>query len=86
MPKKVMTLWPNETRDLIYVIGANHRQLNPAIVCAKKIDHSGPSGHNMEMNVGVAQLPDRHPTIQLVVGHLAEVLSPCPDSKHGQVT
>ena len=81
-----MTLWPNETRDLIYVTAANHSQLNSAIAGTKKIDHPASRRDNVEMNIGIALLPHRHASVKFVVRHLAEVLSPCPDSEHGQMT
>jgi hypothetical protein len=68
-----MALWPNEIRELIYIDDADHGELYPALTHIKKIGNAGARGDSVELHAGIALLPDAHPSVQLVPGHLTEV-------------
>ena len=86
MPKDVMAMGPNKTRDLIDISAADHSELYPAITYIKKIGDAGSGRPGVELHAGIAPLPEVDPTVQFVIGHLTEVLSPHPKRKHRGVT
>lgn len=79
-------MWPNETRDLIDISAADHGELYPSIARIKKIGDTGSGSPGVELHAGIAPLPEVDPTVQLVRGHLSEVLSPHAESKDRGVT
>ena len=79
-------MWPNETRDLIDISAADHGELYPSIARIKKIGDTGSGSPTLELHAGIAPLPEVDPTVQLVRGHLTEILSPHPKRKHRGVT
>ena len=77
-----MATWANEPRDLVCINAADHGELYPAIAHIKEIGDAGSRCDSVELHAGIALLPDAHPLVQLVIGHLTEVLSPHPKCKH----
>ena len=79
-------MWPNKTRDLIDVSAADHGELYPAIAYIKKIGDTGSGSPGVELHAGIAPLPEVDLTVQFVIGHFTEILSPHPKRKHRGVT
>ena len=79
-------MWPNETRDLIDISAADHGELYPSIARIKKIGDTGSGSPGVELHAGIAPLPEVDLTVQFVIGHFTEVLSPHPKRKHRGVT
>ena len=80
-------MWPNETRDLIDISAADHGELYPSIAHnVKEIGDAGSGGGSVDFHTRVALIPELYPPVQLVRGHLTEILSPHPESKDRGVT
>ena len=85
MPENGVAMGPNETRDLMDISAADHSELYPAITHIKKIGDAG-SGGSVDFHTRVALIPNLYPPVQLVSGHLTEVVSPHAESKDRGVT
>ena|ERR1700733_12407793 len=81
-----MATWANEPRDLICIGAADYGELYPAATHVKEVGDPGSGSESVELDAGIALLPDVHPPLQLVMGHLTEVLLPHPKCKHRRVT
>jgi len=82
-----VAMWPDETRDLICVAAADHGELYPSIAHkVKEIGDAGSSGGSVDFHTRVALIPELYPPVQLVIGHLTEVVSPHAESKDRCVT
>ena len=79
-------MWPNETRDLICIGAADYGELYPATTHVKEVGDPGSGSESVELDAGIALLPDVHPPLHLVMRHLTEVLLPHPKCKHRSVT
>ena len=79
-------MWPNETRDLICIGAADYGELYPATTHVKEIGDPGSGSESVELNAGIALLPDVNPSHHFVMGHLTEVLLPHPECKHPRAT
>jgi hypothetical protein len=79
-------MWPNETRGLICIGAADYGELYTATTNVKEVGDAGSGGESVELNAGVALLPDAHPPLHLVMGHLTEVLLPHPKRKRRRAT
>ena len=79
-------MWPNETRDLICIGAADYGELYPATTHVKEVGDTGSGSESVELDAGIALLPDVHPPLHFVMGHLTEVLSPHAESKDRCVT
>ena len=81
-----MATWANEPRDLVCIGAADYGELYPATTHVKEVGDAGSGGESVELNAGVALLPDAHPPLHLVMGHLTEVLLPHPKRKRRRAT
>jgi hypothetical protein len=79
-------MWPNETRDLICIGAADYGELYLATTHVKEVGDAGSGGESVELDAGIALLPDAHPALHLVMGHLTEVFLPHPKCKHRRAT
>jgi hypothetical protein len=80
-------MWPDETRDLICVAAADHGELYPSIAHnVKEIGDAGSGGGSVDFHARVAPIPNLYPPVQLVIGHLTEVVSLLSESKDRCVT
>ena len=80
-------MWPDETRDLIYIAVADHGELYPSIAHhVKEIGDTGSGGGSVDFHARVALIPDLYLPVQLVRGHFTEVVSPHAESKDRCVT
>ncbi len=78
---------PDETRDLICVAAADHCELYPPIAHSiKEIGDAGSGGGGVDFHTRVPLIPELYPPVQLVRGHLTEVVSPQAESKDRCVT
>ena len=68
-------------------IGASdYGELYPATTDVKEVGDAGSGGESVELDARIALLPDAHPALHLVMGHLTEVLLPHPKRKHLRAT
>ena len=74
MPEDGVAMWPNETRDLICIGAADYGELYPATTHVKEVGDAGSGGESVELDAGIALLPDAHPPLYFVMRHLTEVL------------
>ena len=81
-----MATWANEPRDLICIGAADYGELYPATAHVKEVGDAGSGGESVELDAGIALLPDADPALHLVMGHLTEVLLPHPKCKHRRAT
>ena len=81
-----MATWANEPRDLICIGAADYGELDPATTHVKEVGDPGSGSERVELDAGTALLPDAHPALHLVLGHLTEVLLPHPKCKHRRAT
>ena len=79
-------MWSNETRDLIDIAVADHSELYLSIAHIKKIGDAGSGGGSVDFHTRVALIPGLCPPVQLVMGHLTEVVSPRAEGKDRCVT
>ncbi len=79
-------MWPNETRDLICIGAADYGELYPAATHVKEVGDAGSGGESVELDAGIALLPDADPPLHFVMRHLTEVLSPHPKCNHLRAT
>ena len=79
-------MWPNETRYLVCIGAADYGELYPATTHVKEVGDPGSGSESVELDAGIALLPDVHPLVQFVMGHLTEVLLPHSKRKHSCAT
>ena len=65
---------PNEPRYLVDISAADYGELYPATTHVKEVGDAGSGGESVELDAGIALLPDAHPPLYFVMRHLTEVL------------
>jgi hypothetical protein len=75
-------MWPNETRDLVSIAAADYGELYRSVHNGGEVRNIIWGGCSADFYARVAPTPALHPTVQLVTGHVAEVISQLSKGKN----
>ena len=65
MPEDGVATRPDEAHDLLCIGAADHGELYPATTHVKEVGDAGSGGESVELDAGIALLPDAHPALHL---------------------